>query len=59
MRQSIGHVKADTVILLGSMNWKGTTMTDLANRTIAAAQTVYGAKTAASVRAAFAARGIV
>jgi Zn-dependent metalloprotease len=59
IRQSLGHAKADTVILLGSMNWKGTTMTDLANHTIAAASTVYGTRTANLVRAAFAARGIV
>jgi Zn-dependent metalloprotease len=59
IRQSIGNVKADTVILTGTMDFPGTTMTAAANSTIAAAQTLYGTKTANAVRAAFAARGIV
>jgi hypothetical protein len=59
IRQSLGHVKADTIILQGSMDFPGTTMTDLANRTIAAAQQLYGASAAKAVTAAFHARGIV
>jgi len=59
IRQSIGNVKADTVILTGTMDFPGTTMTAAANSTIAAAQQLYDAKTAKAVRAAFAARGIV
>ena len=59
IRNAVGSTKADTLILQGSMDFPGTTMTDLANRTIAAAQSLYGAKVASSVRAAFAARGIV
>jgi hypothetical protein len=59
IRQSLGNVKADTIILQGSMDFPGTTMTDLANRTIAAAQQLYNTSTANAVRAAFHARGIV
>ncbi len=59
IRQSLGNVKADTIILTGSMDFPGTTMTVLANNTIAAAQQLYGAKTASVVHDAFAARGIV
>jgi zinc metalloprotease ZmpB len=59
IRQSLGNVKADTIILQGSMDFPGTTMTDLANRTIAAAQQLYNTSTANTVRAAFHARGIV
>jgi zinc metalloprotease ZmpB len=59
IRSAIGHVKADTVILEGSFDFPGTTMTDLANRTVAAAQRIYGNATANQVRAAFVARGIL
>jgi hypothetical protein len=59
IRQSLGNVKADTIILQGSMDFPGTTMTDLANRTIAAAQQLYGSSAAKAVTAAFHARGIV
>jgi hypothetical protein len=40
-------------------DFPGTTMTDLANRTIAAAQSLYGNAVAKEVRDAFRARGIV
>jgi Zn-dependent metalloprotease len=59
IRQSIGNVKADTVILTGTMDFPGTTMTAAANATIDAAQQIYGTKTANAVRAAFHDRGIV
>ena len=59
IRQSLGNVQADTIILTGSFDFPGTTMTDLANRTVAAAQQLYGNKTAATVRDAFVARGIL
>ncbi len=59
IRQSLGHVKADTIILNGSMDFPGASMADLANRTVAAAKTIYGAGTAAIVRQAFVARGIL
>jgi len=59
IRQSLGHVKADTLILQGSFDFPGTTMPDLATRTVAAAQELYGARTAKVVHDAFAARGIL
>jgi hypothetical protein len=59
IRQAVGNVKADTLILQGSMDFPGTTMPDLANRTVAAAQSLYGSSVANKVRAAFAARGIL
>ena len=59
IRQKLGNVKADTIILQGSMDFPGTTMPDLANRTVAAAQDLYDARTASVVRSAFASRGIL
>jgi zinc metalloprotease ZmpB len=59
INRSIGHVKADTVILKGQIDFPGTTMPDLASRTVAAAQSIYGSATASQVRAAFQARGIL
>jgi zinc metalloprotease ZmpB len=59
INRSIGHVKADTVILRGQIDFPGTTMPDLASRIVSTAQTIYGSATAAQVRAAFAARGIL
>jgi hypothetical protein len=59
INRSIGHVKADTVILKGQINFPGTTMPDLASRIVATAQSLYGAATASQVRAAFQARGIL
>jgi hypothetical protein len=59
IRGALGHVEADTIILTGSMNFPGTTMTDLANRTVAAAQDLYGKSAAKAVTAAFQARGIL
>jgi hypothetical protein len=59
IRQALGHVRADTLILQGSFDFPGTTMTELANRTIAAAQSLYGTSVANTVRAAFHSRGIV
>jgi zinc metalloprotease ZmpB len=59
IRQGLGNVKADTIIVNGSFNFPGTTMTDLANRTVAAAQRIYGKSAAAVVRKAFADRGIL
>jgi hypothetical protein len=52
-------VKADTIILEGQFDFPGTTMTELATRTVATAQRLYGSKTASEVRAAFTARGIL
>ena len=59
INRSIGHVKADTVILKGQIDFPGTSMPDLASRIVATAQNVYGPSTATKVRAAFEARGIL
>jgi hypothetical protein len=59
IRQSIGHVKADTIILEGQFDFPGTTMPDLARSTVAAAQRIYGNATANAVENAFEARGIL
>jgi zinc metalloprotease ZmpB len=59
IRQALGHVRADTLILQGSFDFPGTTMPDLANRTVAAAQSLYGTGVANTVRQAFVDRGIL
>ena len=59
IRQKLGHVKADTVILQGSFDFPGTSMPDLANRTVVAAQQLYGNFAANAVRQAFVDRGIL
>jgi Zn-dependent metalloprotease len=59
IRQALGHVKADTVILQSTFDFPGTTMADLANRTVAAAQALYGNSAAHAVRQAFEDRGIL
>ncbi|MGN6799382.1 MAG: selenocysteine-specific translation elongation factor [Gaiellaceae bacterium] len=59
IRQALGHVKADTIILQGSFDFPGTTMPDLATRTVAAAQQLYGDAVADTVHDAFAGRGIL
>jgi zinc metalloprotease ZmpB len=59
IRQALGNVKADTIILTGSFDFPGTTMTDLANSTVAAAQQLYGTAEANATRKAFVDRGIL
>jgi hypothetical protein len=59
IRQSLGNVQADTIILQGSFDFPGTTMTDLARRTVTAAQQLYGTRAASAVTKAFASRGIL
>jgi hypothetical protein len=59
IRAALGHVKADTIILNGQFNFPGTTMTALAQSTVAAAQSLYGKQAAAAVTKAFADRGIL
>jgi hypothetical protein len=59
IRQALGHVKADTIILQGTNGYTGTTMPDLANRTVAAAQSLYGNSAANAVHQAFVDRGIL
>jgi hypothetical protein len=59
IRQALGNVKADTIILQGTFDFPGTTMPDLANRTVAAARSLYGTSEANAVKAAFQSRGIL
>jgi Zn-dependent metalloprotease len=59
IRGALGHVKADTIILNGQFDFPGTTMTDLAQRTVSAAQVLYGKGAAVAVTKAFADRGIL
>ena len=59
IRQNLGHVKADTIILQGTNGYTGATMPDLANRTVAAAQSLYGTSAANVVHQAFVDRGIL
>ncbi|MEP7041223.1 MAG: M36 family metallopeptidase [Chloroflexota bacterium] len=59
IRGSLGNVRADTSILMAQFDWTGTTMVDLANRTVAAARSLYGNGAAVKVRQAFEARGIL
>jgi Zn-dependent metalloprotease len=59
IRLALGNVKADTIILQGSFDFPGTTMPDLANRTVAAAKQLYGNSAANAVQKAFADRGIL
>ncbi len=59
IRQRLGNREADTIILDGSFDFPGTTMTDLAQRTVTAAQQLYGNAAANAVRKAFVDRGIL
>ena len=59
IRQALHNVKADKIILDGTNGYTGTTMPDLANRTVATAQHLYGNAEAAAVRQAFVDRGIL
>jgi Zn-dependent metalloprotease len=59
IRGALGHTKADTIILNGQFDFPGTTMTDLARSTVAAAQSLYGNGAATAVKKAFTARGIL
>jgi hypothetical protein len=59
IRERLGNVKADTIILQGQFDFAGTTMPELASRTVAAAQQLYGRSAANAVRAAFEDRGIL
>jgi hypothetical protein len=59
LHAAVGQTVADTVILNAGFGWTGSTMTDLAGRTVAAAEAIYGSATAMQVRAVFEARGIL
>jgi hypothetical protein len=59
IRQSLGHVEADTIILEGQFDFDGGTMPALAQKTVEAAQALYGNAAATAVTSAFQARGIL
>jgi Zn-dependent metalloprotease len=59
IRQAVGHVKADTLILEAQFNFPGTTMRDLAATTVATAKALYGTGVANQVRTAFVNRGLL
>jgi hypothetical protein len=59
IRRQLGNVRADTLILQGSFDFPGTTMPDLARRTVSAARQLYGDAVAAVVTRAFTDRGIL
>ena len=59
IRQNLGNARADTLILQASFDFPGTSMPDLANRTVAAARQLYGTSVANTVKAAFVSRGIL
>jgi zinc metalloprotease ZmpB len=58
IRQALGNVRADTIILEGQFDFPGTTMTALAASTIAAAERLYGRSAARVVEQKFADRGL-
>jgi hypothetical protein len=58
IRQAVGNVKADTLILEAQFGFAGTTMPELAAATVAAANTLYGRGVASQVRTAFVNRGL-
>ena len=60
IRQALGHVRADTVILEAQFDFAGDDDAGSSpQRTVAAAQRLYGASVASPVAAAFEARGIL
>lgn len=60
IRNGLGNAqKADIIILEAQFDFPGTTMADLAQRTVTTAQTLYGNSASRIVRAAFQARGIL
>ena len=59
IRQASVTSMADTIILEGQFDFPGTGMPELARRTVASAQQIYGSATAAAVSTAFQARGIL
>lgn len=59
IRGVLGSTVADTVILQGMFDHANPTMPELATSTVAAASSIYGATTAATVQKAFEARGIL
>ena len=58
IRQAVGNVKADTLILEAQFGFPGTTMRDLAATTVDVANRRHGRGVAMQVRAAFVSRGL-
>ena len=58
-RKALGHQVADTLILEGHFGQRDPTMRTLAESTVAAANRLYGASVASTVRAKFVERGIL
>jgi hypothetical protein len=59
IHQSVTNPRADTIILAAQIGFPGTTMVDLANRTVLMAQNLYGNSVATKVRSAFEQRRIL
>ena len=59
IRKALGHVRADTLILEGHFGQRDPTMKTLAESTVAAANRLYGAGVANTVRSKFEERGIL
>src|SRR5581483_1194599 len=59
IRGALGHVKADTIIIDAQFDFPGDSMADLAQRTVATAQRLYGKREAAVVTKAFTDRGML
>ena len=59
IRQAVGNIKADTLILEAQFGFPGTTMRELAGRTVTTAGNLYGRSVAAQVRTAFVNRGLL
>ena len=58
IRQAVGHVRADTLILEAQFDFPGTSMSDLAAATVVTANRLYGRAVANQVRGAFVDRGL-
>jgi hypothetical protein len=59
IRNALGHVRADTIVLEAQFGQRDPTMPQLAQNTVTTARMLYGAAVANQVRAAFQARGIL
>jgi zinc metalloprotease ZmpB len=59
IRQAVGNVRADTLILEAQFGFPGTTMRDLAATTVAVADSLYGRAVARQVRTVFVNRGLL
>ena len=59
IRNALGHLQADTIILQAQFDFPDPTMPQLAAKTVATAKNLYGTGAANKVKAAFVARGIL